>query len=175
MTRNYREAAPGTSVQNFFSLTPVPSRLFLPDGEDYAFFLAPVADDFRQYLAAKTIPFFPQVVGCDLILEAAKRMIAVDHSKQTPPNLISPYLMAKIGHDVPFMHVEGSRETQIAVCGFNEHSQFGFFLLPIWKQIDLLWFRFTERERFVGDQQNFAGLAIEKGKQGVGLRFKGID
>src|ERR1700722_11096243 len=83
--------------------------------------------------------------------------------------------MAKIGHDVPFLDVESSREREIPICGFNEDGQFRFFLLPIWQRIDLFWFRFTERERFVRDQQNFAGLAIEKGKQGVGLLFKGID
>ena len=77
-------------MQNYCSSTSVPSRLFLPDGEDYAFFLAPVAHDFRQCLAAKTIPFFPQVVGRDLIFEAAKRMIAVDRSKQALTNVISP-------------------------------------------------------------------------------------
>jgi hypothetical protein len=153
----------------------VPRRFFSPDGEDYAFFLAPVAQDFRQCLAAKTIPFFPQVVGRDPILEAAKRMIAVNHSKQPLPNVISPYLMAKLGHDVPFMHVESSRETEIPICACNKDGQFDFFLLPIWKQIDLLWFCFTERERFVRDQQNFAGLAIEKGKQGDRIAVKRAD
>jgi hypothetical protein len=162
-------------VQNYSSSRPVPRRLFLPDGKDYVFFLAPVAYDFHQCLAAKAIPFFPQVVGRDLILEPAKGLIAVDRSEQLLPNVISPYLRAKLSHDVPFMHVKSSRQPEIAVCGFNEHSQFEFFFLPIWERIDLLWFRLSERKRFVRDQHNFAGLAIEEGKQGIGLLFKGID
>jgi hypothetical protein len=38
------------------------SRLLLADGDAYAIFLAPLAHDFPECLAAISIPFFPQMV-----------------------------------------------------------------------------------------------------------------
>src|SRR5580658_4041483 len=120
------------------------SRLLLADGDAYASFLAPLAHDFPECLAAKSIPFFPQIVVPCLGLESAKGMTALDRSKKRGSNVISFYLVAKLVHDVPLVHLEATWEREIPVCGFDQDRQFGFFLLPIWKQLDLIRFRFTE-------------------------------
>ena len=57
------------------------SRLLKADGDAYAIFLAPLAHDFRECLAAKSIPFLPQIVVAYCVFEPAKRMSATDRAK----------------------------------------------------------------------------------------------
>ena len=74
-----------------------------------------------------------------------------------------------------FVHVEATGQCQIPVRALNADRKLGCFFLPTRKQVDLVRFSFSEREKLVRDLFDFARLAIEEGIQGVRLHFEGID
>jgi hypothetical protein len=95
------------------------NSLLLADGDAYAIFLAPLAQDFPECLAAKSIPFVPQIVVRYLVLESAKRMATVDCIEKPGPDVILLNLMAKVVHDVPLVQFESLTDT----AGFRSMRQ----------------------------------------------------
>ena len=93
------------------------SRLLLPGGQSDAVFFTPVAHNLLKRLAAESIPLVPHIVGCYLVFEAAKRVIAPDCSHEQALNFVWFYLLAELAHDLPFVHLESTRECEIPVCG----------------------------------------------------------
>ena len=64
------------------------SLAFRADGEGYAILLGPITQDFCECVAAIAIPFIPQIVVRDLILESAEGMTAVDRSQKPLANVL---------------------------------------------------------------------------------------